>query len=100
MTTKDKIIAYLFHYWLAMNAAGVQSAKITATAFVSAASMHALNDSVQALPWQHIAAILMVSFGHGMLNYLEANPLKLPLAGPSAPAPSSSPATPVTIEPK
>lgn len=92
---KDKIVAYLLRYWLAMNAAGYQSAKITATAFFAGAGVHTVLDSVQALTPHQIASILLLSFGKGMLNYLEANPLKLPLAGPSESASivSSTPAT-------
>lgn len=84
---KDKIIAYLLHYWLAMNAAGYQSAKITATTFFATAGIHTVFDTEHALTLYQLAGILLLSFGHGLLNYLEANPLKLPL--PAAPAPGS-----------
>lgn len=76
----------LLRYWLAMNAASLQAGAHSARAYVMLATGHTLNDSVPTLNVKGAGCIFLLSFGKGILDYLDAHPLPISLIEGSTPA--------------
>ena len=66
----------LLRYWLAMNASAFDAAIHSCAAFFGVAGAHAAVESIPALNLQQLAAVFLISFGRGLLNYLDTHPIE------------------------
>jgi len=65
----------LLRYWLAMNASAIQGAAHAGKAWLATAGVHAINEAVPALNLNQFLAVLGFTFGLGILDWLDKNPL-------------------------
>jgi hypothetical protein len=68
----------LLRYWLAMNASALQAGTHSVRAFLGVAGVHAVSATVAALTLEQTAAVFLLAFGSGLLNYLDTHPLPQP----------------------
>ena len=73
----------LLRYLLAMNVSAVQAGSHSLNAFLGVAGAHAAIDSIPALGLQQCAAVFLIAFGRGILNYLDTHPLPLETPTPT-----------------
>lgn len=69
----------ILRYWLAMNVSAGQGAVHSVKAYVAVATAHAAVDSIPVLGLHQAAAVFLLSFGQGILNYLDTHPVTIPL---------------------